>query len=124
VASGVVALGDGPLLGVMSLDELLLGAWLLYCCILAVQVALTVASERPSFLAFSFATQFCIHESLLIDSVVVWASAVALAAARPSASAIEIGLITLRLLVLGAAMRDWGGPAARGDCPAAQGADI
>src|SRR5262249_31763713 len=84
---GVVALGGGPLPGVMSLEELLLlDDWLWYCCILLVQVALMVASERPSFLAFSFATQFCIHESLDIVPLAVWASAVALAAARPSAS--------------------------------------
>jgi hypothetical protein len=92
---GVAELGDGPLPGVTSLEELLLGDWFWYFCILVVQVALMVASERPSFFAFSFATQFCIHESLDIDPLGVWASAAALAAARPSASAMDIGLITL-----------------------------
>jgi hypothetical protein len=55
-ALGVVALGDGPLPGVMSVEELL-GDWLWYFCIFVVQVELMVASERPSFFAFSFATQ-------------------------------------------------------------------
>ncbi len=96
---GVVALEEGPLPGLMSLEELvlelLLDDWLWYCCILLVQVALMVASERPSFFAFSCATQFCIHESLGMVPLVVWARVAALAAARPSARAMEIGLITL-----------------------------
>ena len=87
----MVVLGAGPFPGVMLFGEV---DGLCCFCILAVQAAVISASVRPSFLAFSLATQFCMGVPV-IELPGSSASAAAPAAARLSASAIESGLITV-----------------------------